>query len=148
MSHPEVLRKLRGKNVVLWHGGFDLDEQLKILERYQYKPVVVVGGGSTVGLRAILIARHLGYRNIELFGIDSCFEENEHHAYSQPLNDRDGYFNVTVLDKSYKCATWMYRQALEFQELYKNCVRNGVKIAAHGNGLIQDLCNHFNKENV
>ena len=144
MSHPSVFSKIRGKTVVVWHGGFDLDEQLKILDRYQYKPIIVVGGGSTVGLRGIVIGRHLGFRKIALFGIDSCFSDATHHAYGQPLNDADGRFNVTVLNKTYECAAWMYRQALEFQDLYKESVTSGCKITAYGDGLIQDLCKHFN----
>lgn len=144
MSHPSVFSKLEGKTVVVWHGGFDLNEQLKILDYYQNKPIIVVGGGSTVGLRAMVIARHLGFRKMALFGIDSCFSDSAHHAYHQPLNDADGHFSVSVLDKSYRCATWMYRQALEFQDLFRELHRYNCKITAYGDGLIQDLCKHFN----
>ena len=77
MSDPSVLEALEGQRVTLWHGGFDIDAQLKVLEPYQHKPIVIVGGGYTIGIRALTLGYHLGYRKFVMYGVDSSFSGKE-----------------------------------------------------------------------
>lgn len=148
MSHPSCFEKLKGRNTVVWHGGFDEKEQAKILKDYEYKPIVIVGGGNTVGLRALYLGYFMGYRKFVIFGMDSSFAEKDHHAYAQPLNDKDGRMDVWVLGKKYECAPWMYRQAMIFKEIYANLVKAGCSISVVGDGLIPDMCCYANKESL
>ena len=144
MSHPSVFEALKGRQVMMWHGGFDMDEMKRILEPYQYKPIVIIGGGKTITLRAMWIGYYLGFKRIHVLGIDSCFAEKSHHAYSQPLNDRDGYFDVWALGKKYHCAPWMYSQADNFKTVYQMMTEAECDITVHGEGLIPDMWRHFN----
>lgn len=152
MSDPSVFDVLKDRQVTVWHGGFDLDEQLKILEPYNHKPIVVVGGGSTIGIRALTLGYHMGYRKFVMFGVDSCFHSEKHHAYEQKLNDKDAYVNIIHDGKTYQCAPWMYRQALEFQENFIELTKLGCSIKVIGKGLIPDMCETLNdqkeRENV
>lgn len=145
MSNPKVLDTLRDYSVILWHGGFDIEEQLKILEPYQDRPIVIVGGGYTIGLRAITLGYHMGYRKFVLYGMDSSFSGEEHHAYEQVLNDNDRPITAKYEGKEYLCAPWMYRQAMNFEENHREFTKLGCKIEAIGEGLIPDICKHLNK---
>jgi hypothetical protein len=147
MSDPGVLKALEGHKVTLWHGGFDLNEQLKILNQYQYKPIVVIGGGYTIGLRALTIGYHLGYRKFVMYGIDSSFSGDEHHAYEQKLNNGDKPVPAAYQGKEYMVAPWMYRQAMNFEQNHKELTRLGCSIKVMGEGLIPDMCKHLNQQN-
>lgn len=144
MSDPSILEALAGKRVTLWHGGFDLDEQLKILEPYQDRPIICLNRGSTIGLKALELGYQLGYRKFCVFGMDSSFLGKDHHAYEQTLNDGDRAVSCSYQDKTYQCAPWMYRQAREFEENYKELTKLGCKIEVIGEGLIPDICANLN----
>ena len=57
------------------------------IARFTDKPVHLIGGGTTVGLLAMSLAFLRGFRKIHLYGFDSCYRGDEHHAYAQNLND-------------------------------------------------------------
>lgn len=146
MSDPATLEKVADKKAILWHGGFDMDEQLKILEQYQSRPISIIGGGQTIGLRALNLGYLMGYRKFVIFGMDSSFKGNEHHAYPQVLNDTDKPVLATYEGRIYSCAPWMYRQAMNFEENYKELTKLGCRIEVIGDGLIPDMCKHFNNQ--
>lgn len=100
------------------------------------RPVHLVGGGSTVGLKAIVLAYLLGYRNFHLYGFDSCYNDGKHHAYAQPLNDADRVLDVQVGARTFKAAPWMVTQANEFQDLAAQLANMGCVISVAGDGLL------------
>lgn len=131
-----VFDKVERANVTLWHPIID-----GILEAIgnDPRPVHLVGGGSTVCLKAIAIAYIMGYREFYLFGMDSSYSGMEHHAYSQPLNDGEVVLDVQVDDKVFRATPWMIAQANEFQELISQLVRIGCSFNVAGDGLIPYL---------
>ncbi len=143
--NPCVFDALEGHKVVLWHSGMHDGARMREIVAPWYdegpnqKPVIFVPGGGTVGLRALNLAWLSGYRKIHLYGFDSCYHDDAHHAYAQPLNDGDSTMMVAVAGKEYRCAPWMARQAIEFQENYLSLRDQGVKVFAHGRGLIPDM---------
>lgn len=143
--HPCVFDALSGHDVVLWHNGMGSgDELLEIIKPWfdegpDQKPCVLVPGGGTVGLRAINLAWLSGYKKVHLYGFDSCYQDGAHHAYGQSLNDGEPTQEVVMADKAYICARWMIRQAAEFQQQYQYLRDRGVKVIAHGKGLIPDM---------
>lgn len=149
MSDPSVFDELDCAlgMTILWHGGFDMDEMLKILEPYQHRPIVIIGGAYTIGLRALSLGYQLGYRKFVLFGLDSSFSGDEHHAYEQRLNDSDKPFSALYQGKTYLCAPWMYRQAMNFEDNYRDLTKLGCKIQVIGEGLIPDICSYLNSKN-
>lgn len=144
---PSLFEALKDKDCHLFHAGI-CDEVGDLLEPYwETHPCVVIGGGGTVGLRAINLAIVSGYRKLHLYGYDSSFSDSlgmldQHHAYPQALNDQDTTVEVFVplLEKTYRCAVWMARQASEYRDMaYPAMKANGVKTWIHGTGLIPDL---------
>lgn len=69
--------------VAVWHAAGDIDEKIVPGEG-------AITGGCTAALRAISMAIIMGYWDIHLFGLDSCFSGEDSHAYPQnePLSQR------------------------------------------------------------
>ena len=63
--HPAMFDNLEGCDVTIWH---------PYITKGQNRPtnVMLIGGGTTSGLRAISLFYVRGYRQFELFGFDSC----------------------------------------------------------------------------
>ena len=133
---PSMFDALSGEKVTLWHAnspGMDFLKDEK--ERYAY----LIGGGTTVGMNAIALAFLRGFRKIHLYGFDSCYRGDAHHAYPQRLNDQDRRSDVLYGGKNYVCAPWMVGQAHEFIELAPGYEADGCTITVHGTGLLQDI---------
>jgi hypothetical protein len=107
-----------------------------LLKDERKKPVHLIGGGSTVGLNAMVIAFAKGYRKIHLFGFDSSLSEDQHHAYSQPQNDGDRIVDALYNGRKYKTTAWMAQQVNEFQDLVPGLVNDGCIITVAGEGLL------------
>jgi hypothetical protein len=100
----------------------------------------IVGGGSTVCLKAIAIAYIMGYRKFHLFGMDSSYSGDEHHAYPQSLNNDDPIVEVQVDDQYFKTSPWMVAQADEFDDLVCELLTLGCTFDISGDGLIPYIC--------
>lgn len=116
---------------ILWHAhvdGFD---------PCQYGGAdFAIGGGCSVGMVAMSIAYTLGFRKFHLFGYDSCGG----HAYSQPLNNRDGQLEVSLEDGStWLAAPWMVQQVKDYQALAPLLTDMGCEITVHGEGLLPSI---------
>lgn len=103
------------------------------------KPILLIGGGSTVALKAIALAHVMGYRTFHCYGMDSCYDADKHHAYEQELNDGERVLNVVAAGRKFMAAGWMVQQANEFQELVANLVNEDCVFTVRGDGLIPHL---------
>lgn len=135
--HPAVFDALANSNVVLWHTNSE--GMVDLLGDVKDKPVHLIGGGSTVGLNAIMLAFGMGFRKIHLYGFDSSYREGEHHAYPQGLNDGDRVIDALYGERSFKTTAWMAQQVNEFQDTAPGLVADGVEFTIHGDGLFQTV---------
>jgi hypothetical protein len=144
--HPDVFKALEGYNVVVWHSIIDEDRDVKIVEdcapfrKNSDKPVAqLVGGGSTVGLRAMYLAWWiLGYTKFHIYGMDSSYKDGG-HAYKQTLNDNDKVIEVTVEGQTFVTTPWMANQAKGFREQMTQMVPRGCEVRVYGDGLLPFL---------
>lgn len=126
-AHPAVFDHLKGHNVMLWHSWADTE-----LFR-ELKGKLLVGGGTTSGLRAITLGYVLGFRNFILYGFDSCLADDG--QTKRFTGEKAGMVvDRWVAGRRFLCNGAMALQADEFQELYK--VMPDMKIDAKGDGLI------------
>ena len=141
MCDPAVLeRAAEVGDLVVWHALSDrVDEVLP-------KTTMLVGGGETVGTRAMALAYVMGFRRMMMFGLDSSFRQAQHHAYTQTLNDGDRVIDCVVGGKRFKAAGWMIKQADDFKELAIALMGWGVEIAVTGDGLIAAVVAGMNSE--
>lgn len=114
---PSLFDKLKGCNVVMYHGRVD-------------------GTGYTVGIKALYLAANLGFRKFALFGFDSSYREDAHHAFPQALNDNENRIEVVFEGVKYSCAPWMAIQAEEFRQVAISFSEQGAIIVVAGDGLI------------
>lgn len=104
----------------------------------EYLPagVTLIGGGTTVGMKAMAAAFVLGYRNIHLYGMDSSYTNGHHHIYQQPENDADREVLAHIGDESFTASPWMVQQAIDFQQLASRLANDDTIIVVHGGGLL------------
>jgi hypothetical protein len=66
-------------SVILWHDA--------TCRKLVPEGKLIVSGGTTIGMKALAGAYACGYREIHLFGYDSSYRDDDHHAYPMPMND-------------------------------------------------------------
>lgn len=138
--HPEVLKNAH--NPICWIPYADGLPQL--LGEFE---AAYIGGGSSVGLKAIPLLWVLGYRTMHLYGYDSSYREAEHHAYDQPLNAKENIITVEVAGQKFLAAPWMASQAMEFRDLMAHFVnKEGCTITVHGDGLLPFVASRMNEK--
>lgn len=76
--HPDMLDKLEGYDVSLWH-AYNGEPTRRHIAELEPDQRVVVGGGS-VGLRALSLLYYLGYRRFDIHGMDFSFDGQDQHA--------------------------------------------------------------------
>jgi hypothetical protein len=136
--HPKVFDLLKERYVILWHALSGIGEN-KILEGR-----VLLGGGTTTGLRTMNLVYSLGYRYAHIYGFDSCVTEQEGKTYkrinihSEKGMDEPGrIIDVWVGKKRFWANPAMAAQADEFQRAM--VVLKGMKVQVHGEGLIAEM---------
>lgn len=136
-----IFKALDGQDITLWHPNSEGVPESLAGEKA--RPVHLIGGGSTVGLCAIVLAFALGYRKIHLHGFDSSYREDTHHAYMQNLNDADFIVDVLAGDRKFRAAPWMVQQAEEFCTLATYLADEGCVITVSGDGLLPHLAHEL-----
>ncbi len=139
--HPSAFDALEGHRVAIYHCDTGSGEK-EVLDDYYFKHWAFVEGGSTVALRTISLSRMLGFTKLEIFGFDSCFIGDDHHAYEQTENDLAPRETVTVDGREFTCHSWMVEQAVDFMGLMKARAMFFEDIRVHGDGLIAALMKH------
>jgi len=101
---------------------------------------IPIGGGSTVGLRAINLGHALGFRDIHLWGFDGCLKGSKMHSYSQDGDGEVGEVSFTCYGKVFNMTLQLINQAEDFKELLR---RNpGLKLTVHTHGIIRHIYKH------
>lgn len=136
---PEVFEYFKEYEAYVWHAnGSGFEENL-----FQNAPLV--GGGCTVGTRAIMLAMGLGYYEQHLFGYDTCLTDDyKHHAYDFQTEDESiGTISEIKIDngankKLYKVAGYMLGQIFDFQEIMR-VQGHKLRFTIHGEGVLKDI---------
>lgn len=147
--HPDIFDILPSDKT--WIFNANLDEGcVQISEEIlgeMYTDWFPLPGGSSVMLRALPALQMMGFRDVEVYGFDSCLMGHDlgdadvdiknHHAFHQPENDfnDDRLAYVTINDKRFAVEPWMLCQANEYLNCSKILLKH-MKIKIHGNGLI------------
>lgn len=136
--HPRYFEHLAGHDVKLWHvyNGDALNNLPASFPRGDW----IFIGGSNVGMRAIVLARFLGFRKIELFGMDYSYPQGHvgEHAIDHP-NPAEAQDRVdTIFDGvRYHSTLRMLHYAKEFFD--QKDLLTDVKFVLHGTGLLQHM---------
>ncbi len=133
--HPKLLDHLSGFNVKLWH-IFDPKEEIPVLPRGEW----MITGGCGAGLRAMTIARFLGFREQHIFGMDGCEGATGKHAAEHPSQARDS-LPVDYAGKTYYTTPAFLEAARStFHELDE---LKDVVPTFYGEGLVQAMAKNY-----
>lgn len=150
--NPNIFRKLRNRNKVIWH-YFDANPQYQEAVVKYFPGEFLVGGGYATMFRSITIARILGYRKFELFGCDASFEEGNTH-YEGYHHDSTETKMVVAAGNEMSYRLFKTTPSLSFQayEFMRFCEANqNLSVKVHGDGLMRHLHQtrypeHYNEE--
>jgi hypothetical protein len=150
---PEVWDAVAGRpHVWIWHPVVKSAEEkpTKLLDDFYFGNWIGVGGGTTVATRAMNMLRICGYLRFDLFGIDCCWKDNQHHALPQPENDGDRRtkqrLTVSVRGsddvREFSVSAWHCKQLQDFLETLHT---NGhlYQLTVHGDGLLAHVINQL-----
>lgn len=138
--NPAVFDALLEQNVITWCSCLETPEQEQALAaKFSNLPMMMIGGGATVGLKTMNLAYLWGFRRMRFFGFDSSYRCEANHAYAQPLNDGESRMTIHAAGRDFICAPWMAKQATEFQSQFKQLTAMGCKVKVHGDGLIPHI---------
>lgn len=151
-ANKAVFDALEGQNVMMWHcwpvgAG---DQTAKDFLDEHTPGWVSIGGGCTVGLRALSMALMMGYSEIHFFGFDSCLgmTDDQHHAY--PFTDETKEFIGDIYEvkigmgpsfpkpREYRVAGYQLAQADHYKQMLM-AFGHVFKPVFHGPGLMADL---------
>ena len=135
--HSRAFELCADRIVVLWHACSAGQPELDMLKEFYFEKCHPVTLGTTVSIRAISLLRMLGFQSFDIFGLDSCILDNEHHAYAQPENDRDKRIPVWLegCDEKFIVTPWMAKQCQDVQQLIIER-GNTFRLNVRGPGLI------------
>lgn len=133
--HPAVFKALKGYHVQIWHSLIDATH---LVGQDYYPPGHwVVTGGTNVGMRALVVARLLGYTNLHVFGMD-CSAEDAFHTGDHPNEPpKDKYRPVQVGTRRFYTTTLFLSYAKQF--FHEVLQLPDVHVKMYGDGLLQAL---------
>jgi hypothetical protein len=127
-------------DAILWHathGNVLVDEQDGFPKRED--DYCLIGSSVTVGCTSLALVYAMGYRNIHVFGMDSCHRDGMGHAFHQGLNDDDPLTIVECDGKEYVASFTMKAQADAFMSRAHELKVSGCRLTLHGDGLLQAM---------
>lgn len=136
--HPKVFDHLAGFNVKLWHVFDPTDDGRRMLPSGEW----AVTGGCDVGLRALTLAAFLGFKDLQVFGLDGCAKamDTRRHAADHP-NGKQPYAVCSYEGVDYYTTPAMLEAAKQtFHELDQLPL---VVATFHGEGLIQAMAKKY-----
>jgi len=130
--HKAMFDNLEGHKVTIWH---------PYVMKGQDRPknAMLIGGGTTSGLRAISLFYVLGYRHFSLFGFDSCLTGDMLRINGSGLKEGDTLTEVRIEQdgETFYCNPSMALQAEHFQTYYDYLP--DAHFYGFGHGLIQAI---------
>lgn len=125
--------------VAIWHCGSNGPDS----DIFGDKPSIPIGGGCTIGTRAMFIAIAMGFHDLHLFGMDTCVRPDAHHAYefseaSESLGELMPICLGAPGSREFPMAPYMLGQLFDFKNTLK-LFGNRVRFTVHGDGALAEL---------
>lgn len=141
--HPRYFDTLQagGFRVQLWHVFDNKEDSLRTLPPGEW----ALFGGSDAGLRAMVVARFLGFTDQHIFGMDGCEGATGKHAAAHPSQPKG--HSVVVLDGvEYRTTPAMAECARQIPHELDQLP--DVTATFHGDGLAQAVARKYRRGTV
>ncbi len=142
VCHPDFWDILAGHDLTLWHLINDQSTVDWVREHHPAGLKSMIGGGSTVGQRAMNVAAAMGYREFHIFGMDFSFDGARHA--STHTGEPEPETHVSVYGKGFRTTPQLMQAAREMEEFLKNTT--DVKATFHGTGLMQEVAKRIKEK--
>lgn len=131
--HPDVFVNLKDMDVRLWH--VVPQDELHRMPRGHW----MVTGGCNVGLRALVMARLMGYVDVHVFGMDCCSDKkNSFHVNDHPNEPKEKSRRIVkVGNKEFMSSGVFIECARQFFK--ETMLLSDTRVTLHGDGLLQAL---------
>lgn len=134
-----VFEALSGYDVFVWHpsgGGIDFAKLGAVA-------CPEIGGGCTVGTRALNVGLCFGFEHIHLYGFDTCISDRDtHHAYSFATDGEDiGPVETIQLEpdgRKFLVPGYLLAQLYDFKTLIEQ-YKGPLELRVAGGGVIDEL---------
>lgn len=137
--HPKYFEHLKDFNVKLWHVFDPHEDALRILPPGEW----ALTGGCGAGLRAMTLARFMGFRAQHIFGMDGSEGETGKHAAEHP-NQAPDHSIVEYDGKTYRTNPAFLEAARgtwhELNQLHD------VTAKFYGEGLVQAMAKNYERK--
>jgi hypothetical protein len=135
VCHPKYWEVLKGHNVRLWHliNGDDLETVAWVLENHPEGANSMIGGGSTVGQRAMNVMAALGYRRFNVHGMDCSFTTDRHAG--PHFGKEQAKIFVQAGNRVFQTTRQMLQAAIEMEQFITT---QDAEVAFFGDGLMQE----------
>ncbi len=141
--HPRMFEMLieRCRKVVMWHSFTDEDKanQNALMERVE-PGVLLVAGGTNVGMRAPMVARELGYAQFELHAMDCSYRNGVQWA-GEHFTKRYYPVRIEVEGRVFETSDLMMQSTDDLFRLFRLLPHCSFRI--HGDGLLEARMNLF-----
>ena len=155
--HPEVFKRLEGCKVVVWHaaGDHDIVEVMKrpeVMAKMTSQPLIC--GGSAGVTRTIYLASVLGYKDIHIFGADSCYSKaGETHINGSLVHEKD--VMISIGNNTEGCPAIWYRttpelcaQVNEYRSIFAMTVCGMLAALTHKSVYVLQINLHVHGESL
>lgn len=126
--HPGIFEHLKDHRVYLWNSySAELHE---FANKQGWKGFGMVHGGTTAGLRAIVLLYLMGYRRFHLYGMDCSFEKERNIDGTMPKNHE----RIKINGRDFLTDRQMMAQAMEMGKVAQQTP--GAKYKCYGDTLM------------
>jgi hypothetical protein len=134
VCHPDFWETLKGKNVKVWHlvNGDDFETVAWVAQHHPEGMESLIGGGSSVGMRAMNVSAALGFRRFDIHGMDCSFVKNRQQVLTLAkirLNHGQSWFE-NIPDNAP-----MLQSAIEMEKFIET---QDAEVVFYGDGLMQE----------
>ena len=135
VCHPKYWEVLKGRQVRLWHliNGDDLETVAWVMQNHPEGANSMIGGGSSVGQRAMNVMAALGYRRFNIHGMDCSFTTDRHAGAH--LGKEQAKIMVKAGNRVFQTTRQMLQAAIEMEQFITT---QDAEIAFFGDGLMQE----------
>lgn len=139
--HPNYIDTLKeaGARIQLWHCFATESEALRILPQGE----VALTGGCDAGMRAMSVARYMGFVNLHIFGMDGCSFDEKGHA-DEHTNPMKKFADLEYNGKTYRTSPHLLDVAKTVPHEISMLKLDSVKF--YGDGLVKAIYENSKKD--
>ena len=144
-AHPKVFERLKDCKVIVWHAAGDLNiiqlmNRADVIARQPCHEPLINGGSAGVS-RGIYIAITLGYKEVNIFGGDSCYsEDGKTHVQGSLVKEKD--ITVSIGNNPpffFRTTPEWCAQVEEYRPIYTILSKAGITLRVHGESMLKHM---------